>query len=146
MKKVVSVASSMVDLMRRLGVKYNGGNHSYLKTRIKKWNIDSSHFSRRGVNKGRVPVNKKHWSEVLVQNTDAKIGTIPLRKALVESGVPYVCIGCGQIPFWNKKPLVIQVDHIDGNGFNNQRENLRFLCPNCHTQTETFGSKNIKLI
>lgn len=51
------------------------------------------------------------------------------------------CTLCGQGPLWNNKQLTLQVDHIDGNSDNNHPDNLRLLCPNCHTQTETFGSK-----
>jgi hypothetical protein len=54
------------------------------------------------------------------------------------------CSACGQQPFHNGKPLSLQVDHINGNGYDNRLENLRFLCPNCHSQTSTFGSKNVK--
>jgi 5-methylcytosine-specific restriction endonuclease McrA len=50
------------------------------------------------------------------------------------------CVECGQTSTWNNKPLVLQLDHIDGNSDNNQLSNLRLLCPNCHTQTETFGN------
>ena len=42
---------------------------------------------------------------------------------------------------WNNKPLVFQLHHIDGNRFNNSRENLQYLCPNCHSQTDNFNSK-----
>ena len=51
------------------------------------------------------------------------------------------CFECGQLPEWNGKPLTLQLDHIDGNSDNNLLSNLRLLCPNCHTQTHTFGSK-----
>lgn len=51
------------------------------------------------------------------------------------------CSECGQKNIWNNKPLTLQLDHIDGNSDNNDLSNLRILCPNCHTQTETFGSK-----
>lgn len=51
-----------------------------------------------------------------------------------------VCSECGQLPTWNSKPLVLQLDHIDGDSDNNHLSNLRLLCPNCHTQTETFGN------
>ena len=53
------------------------------------------------------------------------------------------CKGCGTGDMWNGMPLTLQVDHIDGNSDNNQVINLRLLCPNCHTQTETYGSKGL---
>ncbi len=52
------------------------------------------------------------------------------------------CNECGIPKFWNNKPLTLQCDHIDGDCTNNQLSNLRLLCPNCHTQTKTYGSKN----
>ncbi len=52
---------------------------------------------------------------------------------------------CG-IETWNAKELSLELDHIDGNNRNNTRENLRFLCPNCHSQTKTFRGRNINNI
>ena len=51
------------------------------------------------------------------------------------------CNNC-QIDQWNSKPIVLEVNHIDGKAFNNTIENLEFLCPNCHSQTDTFRNKN----
>lgn len=53
----------------------------------------------------------------------------------------YACSECGNKGNWNGKELSLQVDHIDGNSDNNAFENLRILCPNCHSQTETYGYK-----
>lgn len=50
------------------------------------------------------------------------------------------CEICG-ITEWNGKPINCQLDHIDGNKYNQSLENLRIICPNCHSQTETFGYK-----
>jgi protein-arginine kinase activator protein McsA len=47
-------------------------------------------------------------------------------------------------PEWNGQPLRLQIDHINGNPVDNRQENLRFLCPNCHSQTINFGTKNVK--
>ena len=52
-----------------------------------------------------------------------------------------VCKKCGQLPKWKGKILVLQLDHINGDSDNNYPSNLRLLCPNCHTQTDTWTSK-----
>jgi hypothetical protein len=50
---------------------------------------------------------------------------------------------CCNISEWNGKSIVLEVDHIDGNSENNRPENLRFICPNCHSQTDTYKARNI---
>lgn len=52
-----------------------------------------------------------------------------------------VCEICFQKNIWNGLELVLQLDHIDGGNKNNELDNLRIICPNCHTQTETFSGK-----
>jgi HNH endonuclease len=56
----------------------------------------------------------------------------------------YAC-SCCNISEWQGRPLTLQVDHVDGNNRNNRIENLRYLCPNCHTQTDTWGTKNASI-
>jgi 5-methylcytosine-specific restriction endonuclease McrA len=56
----------------------------------------------------------------------------------------YICEECGTGNTYNGKPLSLELDHKDGNNKNNKLENLRILCPNCHSQTPTHRSKNIK--
>jgi hypothetical protein len=67
-----------------------------------------------------------------------------LRRALQEIGRPYRCAGCDVPGEWQGKPLILEVDHIDGSPMNNRPGNLRFLCPNCHAQTSTYCGNNRK--
>ena len=52
------------------------------------------------------------------------------------------CFSCG-IDSWNGLPIVLELDHKDGNHTNNSEKNLRHLCPNCHSQTDTYKNKNV---
>jgi len=64
-----------------------------------------------------------------------------LRRVLRETGVPYACEACGIEAEWNGKPIVLHVDHISGDWLDNRKENPRFLCPNCHSQTPIFAGR-----
>lgn len=68
------------------------------------------------------------------------IGESGLREYLIEK-FGEKCVECGTGAVWNGKPLTLHMDHIDGNSDNNKWQNCRLLCPNCHTQTPTFGAK-----
>lgn len=68
-----------------------------------------------------------------------------IKKRIIEQKlISYECSVCGNIGEHNNKPLSLQLDHINGNGCDHRLENLRFLCPNCHSQTETYAGKGSK--
>lgn len=54
----------------------------------------------------------------------------------------YKCVLCGNVGEHNDRPLSLQLDHVDGNSDNDMPENVRLLCPNCHSQTDTFTARN----
>ena len=67
-----------------------------------------------------------------------------LRKRLLHER-NYKCEECGVGTEYNGKPLSLELEHVDGNNKNNKVENLKILCPNCHSQTPTFRGRNVKL-
>lgn len=77
-------------------------------------------------------------------------GTLTTQKLkariLKEELLPYICVECQNTGIHNGKKLTLQLDHINGINNDNRLENLRFLCPNCHSQTNNYAGKNIKKI
>lgn len=141
LSEACSKCSSIREVMTFLGMcRKSNSSHTHLSRRIAKLGIDVSHFNRRPLTNYGGGMRKKTAEEVLVNYPDALMcpKARVLRRALTEIGREYVC-ECGLPPEWRGNPLVLQVDHKDGDRTNCTPQNLRFLCPNCHAQTETFG-------
>ena len=68
-----------------------------------------------------------------------------LPRLVKEGYTKYECVGCG-IAEWNGKRIGLELDHIDGDNSNHTLDNLRALCPNCHSQTDTYRSKKLKFL
>ena len=123
-----------------LGIGPRGGSHRHISRKIREFGILWPHY--KGTRNGR---GGYRLTPEMIFNSSRKMSTQALRRALFSVGVKECCAECGLPPYWNEKFLRLQIDHIDGNYCNNNQGNLRFLCPNCHTQTDTFGVKNQKL-
>lgn len=131
---VISSSASFAEVARRTGRSPVGGTLTAIALYCKRHNIDTSHMTGQLHNKGKSSSRKKLADELLVlgSNIDYRTKPTQLRRALAEIGVPYLCKYCG-ISDWKGSSLMLEIDHIDGQYWNNVRDNLQYLCPNCHS-------------
>ncbi|MFI6417692.1 HNH endonuclease signature motif containing protein [Streptomyces sp. NPDC050842] len=141
--EAVAASTNMCEVLRRLGVDVVGGQHTHISRRIKAYGIDTSHFhapSRRGK-----PWRPRTPEGLLTEQTGPQTRRVPsdrLAWAMTESGVGKQCAMCGAEAVWRGRPLPLEVDHVDGDWRNNRIENLRFLCPNCHSTTANYRGRS----
>lgn len=147
-EKAVAESFSVAEVLRMLGIKPAGGSHSHMKRRIDRLGLNTSHFTGQRGNKGKTPVNRKTADDILIlrEEKDHRNRTAQLTRALHEIERPYECERCQNPGEWNGHPLTLQIDHANGQCWDDRRENLRWLCPNCHSQCPTSKSKKVFVI
>lgn len=141
---LVKESFSLAEVLRKLGLRDVGSNFITLKKYINKYNLNTEHFTGQLWNKGKTEAIDKRVGKLNIEkvfNNEIPIKTSNLKEKLFILGYKEKkCESCGVGTEWNGKPLVLELHHIDGNHFNNSIDNLQILCPNCHSQTETFRS------
>lgn len=137
----VAASTSYNEVCRRLGKNPVGGNSTHIKRLCIKWGLNTSHMTGQAHNRGKVSNKRKSAADILVmgQPTGTRRQSSVLSRALIETGRDYCCVKCGNDGTWRGMPLVLEVDHIDSQYWNNTAPNLQFMCPNCHTCKTKYG-------
>lgn len=140
--KLAEESHSMSEFVLKLGYASGEGTHSRqnVKARCLKLGINPPKASNEymgsfGALAGTIPIEK-----YFVKGTP-RTGHVTRTKILKYNLLPYRCVMCGNTGEWNGKPITLEIDHINGDHLDNRLDNIRFLCPNCHSQTETFRGK-----
>lgn len=138
LREVVACSYSVAEVVRRLGISPVGGNQAHIGRRIAELGIDTSHFTAVPRRRSKGTMRNRL---VLGSPADGRVGGGRLRKELLRRGIPERCAMCHTGAEWNGKPLCLEIDHHNGDWWDNRPDNLRFLCPNCHAVTDTYRGR-----
>lgn len=144
LQEAVKQSDCYADVCRFVGLDIKGRNYDTIKKHIVSLKLDTSHF------KSRSELTKERSFKNVIQLSDDEFFVVghrkrsQVKKRLVKYK-SYECEECKLSGIWNNKPLVLHLDHINGNSIDHTIDNLRFLCPNCHSQTTTYAGKSSRL-
>ena len=136
-RQLIANSNSYNDFLKKINMSHGRSSTDIIKRRCASLNISCSHFQNNG--HGNLP--KYELEDILVE--ESTYTNLPrLKERLLKAGLlEYKCAICGNTGTWMNMDLTLQLDHINGIHNDNRLKNLRLLCPNCHTQTKTYGSK-----
>lgn len=142
---IVASSTSTREVLSRLGLRPAGGNYVQVRKAIKDLQLDTSHFTGQGWrrNKKFSYSPKKELVDILVKNSNYQ--SYKLKKRLFLEGIKHPCCElCGWAEQAADGRIPVELDHINGDRFDNRITNLRILCPNCYSLQGTHRGMNQK--
>lgn len=139
LESIVKDSYSIAEVARKLGLVDKGSTFKTIKKYITKYNLDTSHFTGLAWRKGKKDTYVNKLDDILKDGIN--YGSNRLLTRLVKAGLKqYECEKC-KISSWQGNAITLELHHINGDHYDNTINNLQILCPNCHSQTETYRSR-----
>lgn len=144
LRTAVKKSFSHRQVLIALGLQPAGGNYEQIKKYIRRFHLSTRHFRGKGWSKGMRGIGKPRLSLEKILIKGGNFQSYKLKQRLFSVKLkPQHCEICG----WSKKTkdgyLPLELDHINGDRHDNRLENLRILCPNCHSLQPTHRSRNM---
>jgi len=141
MQKLLIECKSMREVIIKLGLQPNGSSgYTNVKNKLIKLGLEIPKYNYYG-DGGR----KRRYSDDKVFSENSTFPRQKIKARIIkENLIEYKCLECNNAGEYNNKPLSLHLDHINGVNNDNRLINLRFLCPNCHSQTDTYSGKSNK--
>lgn len=141
-KEICAKVTNIADFCREVGWQPRGDNYKIFHKYVKEYNLDTSHFTGNRTNIGNRLGCGKVLSDEEFFTKNKLIKTSTIIKRLIDKEYKEYKCECCNINEWQGKPLTLQLHHINGDHMDNRLENLQLLCPNCHSQTDSYAGKN----
>lgn len=141
--QAVASSVSIREVATKLSLPINGDTYRWFYKDCDAWGISHAHFLGQSACKNKVsPLKKPIETYLVFSDANKRVSNGTLRNRLLEEGLKeYRCEKC-QNETWLNSPIPLELHHKDGCSWNNQIENLEFLCPNCHAQTDNYKGRN----
>ena len=147
-KKLLIESKTYSDVCRSFGISNRGGNIATIKRRITQEGLQGlvDHYEK-GCRDARSkkPLNLEEAKKLYFTKNN-ETGGATLRRYVKRYNLLEEKCSCGLTDNWQNQKLILQLDHINGNRRDNRLENLRWLCPNCHSQTHSFAGKKCRMV
>lgn len=144
LQKLLNESNTYGEVLEKIGLSVIANNFKTLKKYIKLFDLSTELIDERRKQSMSCPKYDKDTFINSLENGTCTLKPCRILQKLIEYGMKsYKCETCG-ISAWNNKHIVLELHHKNGVHSDNSIDNLEILCPNCHSQTDNFRTKNIK--
>ena len=132
-------------VLHKIGLKEAGGNYTQIKKYLAEYKINIKHFRGKGWNRGTKGLGVARISLEEILRPNSSFQSYKLKKRLFAAKLKFPrCEICGWSKTSDDGRIPLELDHINGDSHDNRIENLRVLCPNCHSLQPTHRGCNMK--